>query len=202
MGFAVFHNPYEIVLSTDLDGLLWYDDGIVAFRILKPHLAHHSWQQLMASVVNKGLYAIRVVDGAGRHTAVHNLSCKNAVAQSADGEGNGARVDPLHLRVQYYADDPLQFNEILFTIDGFDYSYRALSPQRGKGAGRMIWEFSDQEVASSDRDLLYALSHANWVRMSLVGSDGTKHVKLLTETQIRDFYLVLQLFRLLGGRIG
>lgn len=115
---------------------------------------------------------------------------------------DGAQVEPLHMRVQYYADDPLQFNDILFTIDGFDYRYHALSPQRGKGSGRMIWELSDQEASATDKDLLYALSHAHWVRMSLVGSDGTKHVKMLTETQIRDFYLVLQLFRLLGGRIG
>ena len=114
---------------------------------------------------------------------------------------DGGRVGSLRLRVQYYADDPLQFNDILFTIDGFDYQYRAISPQRGKGTGRMIWEMSDQEVTASDKDLLYALSHAHWVRMYLVGSDGTKHVKLLTETQIRDFYLVLQLFRLLGGHI-
>lgn len=114
---------------------------------------------------------------------------------------DGARVEPLRLRVQYYADDPLQFNDILFTIDGFEYRYRAVSPQRGKGTGRMIWELSDQEVSASEKDLLYALSHAHWVKMYLVGSDGTKHVKLLTETQIRDFYLVLQLYRLLGGRI-
>ena len=115
---------------------------------------------------------------------------------------DGASVEPLHLRVQYYADDPLQFNDIVFTIDGFDYRYHAVSPQRGKGTGRMIWELSDQEASASDKDLLYALSHAHWVRMYLVGSDGTKHVKMLTETQIRDFYLVLQLYRLLGGRIG
>ena len=109
--------------------------------------------------------------------------------------------DQLRLRVQYYADDPLRFNDIQFTIDGFDYSYRAASPRRGKGTGRMIWEESDQAVASTDKDLLYALSHAHWVRMSLVGADGTKHVKMLTETQIQDFYSILQLYRLLGGRL-
>ena len=114
---------------------------------------------------------------------------------------DGSRVDRLRLRVQYYADDPLRFNDIQFTIDGFDYSYRATTPRRGKGTGRMIWEESDQAVTSTDKDLLYALSHAHWVRMSLVGADGTKHVKMLTETQIQDFYSILQLYRLLGGRL-
>ena len=114
---------------------------------------------------------------------------------------DGSRLGPLRLRVQYYADDPLEFNDILFQIDGFDYSYRATSPRRGKGKGRMIWEESDQTAVSTDKDLLYALSHGHWVRMSLVGSDGTKHVKMLTEKQIRDFYSILQLYRLMGGTI-
>ena len=56
-------------------------------------------------------------------------------------------------------------------------------------------------VQRGDKDLLYALSHANWVRMSLVGADGTKHVKMLTEKQIQDFYSILQLYRLMGGTI-
>lgn len=115
---------------------------------------------------------------------------------------DGARVDPLRVRVQYYADDPLQFNDIQFIIDGFNYDYRAISPKRGKGTGRMIWEQSDQVATASDKDLLYALSHARWVRMSLVGADGVKHVKMLTEQQIRDFYSILQLYRLLGGQIN
>ncbi len=114
---------------------------------------------------------------------------------------DGSRLGPLRLRVQYYADDPLEFNDILFQIDGFDYSYRATSPRRGKGKGCMIWEESDQTAVSTDKDLLYALSHGHWVRMSLVGSDGTKHVKMLTEKQIRDFYSILQLYRLMGGTI-
>ena len=114
---------------------------------------------------------------------------------------SGGRVDPLRLRVQYCADDPLLFNDIQFQIDGFDYRYRANSPQRGKGTGRMIWEESDQVVVAANKDLLYALSHAHWVRMALVGADGTKHVKMLTEKQIRDFYSILQLYRLLGGVI-
>lgn len=114
---------------------------------------------------------------------------------------SGSQVEPLRLRVQYYADDPLQFNDIQFQINGFDYSYRATSPRRGKGTGRMIWELSDQVVQTSDKDLIYALAHARWVRMLLVGADGTKHVKMLTEKQIRDFYSILQLYRLMGGTI-
>lgn len=112
-----------------------------------------------------------------------------------------AQIEPLRIRVQYYADDPLNFNDIQFLIDGFEYSYHALSPQRGKGNGRMIWEQSDQAIHSSEKDLIYALSHAQWVRMSLVGADGTKHVKMLTKKQIQDFYCILQLYRLMGGTI-
>lgn len=116
-------------------------------------------------------------------------------------DARDGRPDPLHLRVQYYADDPLRFNDIIFTIDGFDYTYRARAPQRGKGTGRMIWELSDQHVTTADRDLVYALSHANWVRMALIGSDGIRHIKMLTEQEIKDFNNILQLYRAMGGTI-
>ena len=54
---------------------------------------------------------------------------------------SGSRVDPLRLRVQYYADDPLQFNDILFEINGFDYRRQGHRPhdlgrERPGGAAR------------------------------------------------------------------
>lgn len=123
----------------------------------------------------------------------------NGIYLYFDSRGN--TPGPLHLRVQYYADDPLRFNNIVFTIDGFDFKYRAVAPQRGKHTGRMIWELSDQHVAAADKDLIYALSHANWVRMALIGADGIRHIKMLTPQEIQDFNNILQLYRSMGGEI-
>ena len=113
----------------------------------------------------------------------------------------GAEPERLRLRVQYYADDPLNFNEVQFYVDGFDYVYRPKITRRGKGTGRMIWENSDNSVTDADKDLIYALTHGQWVEMSLVGHDGIKHVKVLSEKQLENLRAVLQMYLLHGGKI-
>jgi hypothetical protein len=107
----------------------------------------------------------------------------------------------LHLRAQYYADDPLLFNKIVFTIDGFDYTFTPSSINRGKLGGRMIWENCDETVNSGDKDLIYALSHGSWVRVTFIGGRGINHVRMLTDDQIKDFRRTLDLYRDLGGII-
>lgn len=109
--------------------------------------------------------------------------------------------ETLRLRVQYYADDPLDFSRIDFLIDGFDYSFTPEGKRSGRVHGRMIWESSDDALDDDDKDLLYALTHAQWVRMSLVGPEGISHVKLLSEDQLNGLRNILQLYLLKGGQI-
>lgn len=117
---------------------------------------------------------------------------------TVDANGN---PDPLHLRIQYYADDPLQYYEVVFLIDGFEYRFKPENIHRGKGTGRMIWENSDDVVKTTDKDLIYALSHCHWAEMTLLAANHINHKKELTEDQIEDFYHVLQLYRKAGGVI-
>lgn len=107
----------------------------------------------------------------------------------------------LHLRLQYCADDPLNFSRIDFVIDGFDYSYTPRSPKRGKLAARLYWENSDEPVSQDDKDLIYALTHCQWAEMLLIGSDGINHRKELSEDQLKSLRAVLQLYLLKGGTL-
>ncbi|MCQ2289260.1 MAG: hypothetical protein MJZ74_09205 [Muribaculaceae bacterium] len=107
----------------------------------------------------------------------------------------------MHLRLQYYADDPLNYNDMVFTIDGFDYKFHPTNIQRGKGDGVMIWEQSDDVLREADKDLVYALAHCHWVRLKLHGADGMNHVKLIGEEQIKSFKETYQLFLLRNGSI-
>ena len=116
--------------------------------------------------------------------------------ENADGT-----TGPLHLRIQYYADDPLKFYEVVFLIDGFEYRFKPVNLERGKDKGRLIWEHSDDVLKVENKDLLYALSHCHWAEMTLLATNGINHRKELTEDQIEDFYHVLQLYRLAGGEI-
>ena len=115
---------------------------------------------------------------------------------------SAAAPDALRLRIQYYADDPLNFRQAVFTIDGFDYTYvPEETPRRGKVTARTYWECSDQPLTRAHRDLVYALTHARWVRLKLIGADGVNHVKLLTSDQLRALADALNLYRLLGGKL-
>ncbi|MBR1551689.1 MAG: hypothetical protein IJ632_05145 [Muribaculaceae bacterium] len=108
---------------------------------------------------------------------------------------------PLRLRVQYFADDPLNFSEMVFTIDGFEYPYRPARTQRGRQGARFYWETSDEELGASDRDLVYALTHCHWARVKLLGANGIDHVKMFTTGQLEDFARLWQLYRLKGGTL-
>ena len=115
-------------------------------------------------------------------------------------ESSGNAPGRLHLRVQYYADDPLNYNDITFTIDGFNYNFHPGKPARGKQGARMYWEQSEDALTAKDKDLVYALSHCHWARISLKGADGMNHVKMLTEKQLEAFAHTFELYRAMGGK--
>lgn len=108
---------------------------------------------------------------------------------------------PLRLCVQYCADDPLHFDQLTFNIDGYDYMFFPMDPQRGEADGGLYWELSDDVLRPAYKDLVYALAHSHWVVLKLVGESGISHVKMLTDGQRDDFANVLALYRLLGGTI-
>ena len=106
---------------------------------------------------------------------------------------------PLRLRVQYCADDPLDFDQIIFTIDGFDYPFYPGQPQRETLPGGLYSERSDDVLNMPYRDLAYALAHSHWVAVKMVSTRGIHHVKMLNDGQRSDFADTLDLYRLLGG---
>ena len=108
--------------------------------------------------------------------------------------------EPLRLRLQYYADDPLKFVKLHFIIDGFDYYFTPTNFKRGKGKGIMIWENSDDPLTSADKDLVYALTHCKWCQLKIIGASGMQHVKMINDSQFNDFRHTLQLYLLKGGK--
>lgn len=105
---------------------------------------------------------------------------------------------PLRLCVHYCADDPLNYDQLTFNIDGYDYMFYPDNPRRGV-AGDLYWEQSDDVLRPGYKDLVYALAHSHWVVLKLVGESGINHVKMLTSGQRDDFANTLALYRLLGG---
>lgn len=109
--------------------------------------------------------------------------------------------EALRLRVQYCADDPLDFDQLIFTIDGFDYPFYPGNHEQGSLDGGYYWECSDDVLQPVHKDLVYALAHSNWVALKLMSTRGIHHVKMLTDGQRTDFAHTLDLYRLLGGKL-
>lgn len=108
---------------------------------------------------------------------------------------------PLRLHVQYCADDPLDFDQLIFTIDGFNYPFYPSDHEHGTLDGGLYWECSDDVLKPVHKDLVYALAHSNWVALKLMSTRGIHHVKMLTDGQRTDFAHTLDLYRLLGGKL-
>lgn len=106
---------------------------------------------------------------------------------------------PLRLCVRYCADQPLNYDQIIFTIDGYDYPFYPLEPQYTTLDNGLYLECSDDVLRTAHKDLIYALAHGHWVAAKLVNPRGIQRVKILTDGQREDFAHTLDLYRLLGG---
>ena len=108
---------------------------------------------------------------------------------------------PLRLCVQYCADDPLNYDQITFTIDDFDYIFYPAPHPSGQRKNGIYWETSDDVLQAGYKDLVYALAHSHWVIVKLQSTRGINHVKMLGDGQREDFANTLALYRLLGGTL-
>ena len=106
---------------------------------------------------------------------------------------------PLRLCVRYCADVPVEFGQLTFTIDGYDYMFYPAEVQCLKVNGNQYLACSDDVLQPAGRYMVYALAHGHWVILKLHCTDGVTRVKVLTDGQREDFSFALDMYRLLGG---
>lgn len=106
---------------------------------------------------------------------------------------------PLRLCVHYCADDPIDFDQLIFSIDGYDYPFYPGETIHGELDDGLYWQWSDDVLKAPYKDLVYALAHSHWAAIKLMSIRGIHHVKMLTDGQRADFAATLDLYRLLGG---
>lgn len=62
----------------------------------------------------------------------------------------------------------------------------------------MIWEWFDESVISSERELIYALSNAENAKMKLIGSQYYD-IRNITQQQTLDIKRVVELYNAMGS---
>ena len=175
---------HRLTESADKEGLrmTWRDDPVTVTR-----------EQLMP--------VMALVDGEWRSCYVTGDSLSNEVYFSFLVDEDSV-PGPLRLSVRCCADSPVDFDQVVFTIDGHNYSFYPAEPRHGRQDEGLWWAASDDELQEAYKDLVYALAHGDWVMMKLLGVNGVSRVKVLTDGQRSDFYATLALFLLMGGRVG
>lgn len=113
------------------------------------------------------------------------------------GVQNG-KVMSLRFRVQYYSDDWLFFKKLQFSIDNNAYEYIPSDTETDSGNGGKIWEWFDEALTGSDKELIYALVDAKSAKMKFIGRQY-HDIKTITNNQITDMKRALELYRAMGG---
>jgi hypothetical protein len=124
-----------------------------------------------------------------------NYSNRNALYCYFHTENNVA--SNLRFKLQYYSEDWLFFDKVQFSIDGKAYEYIPSKTETDSGDGGHIWEWFDESVYESDRELLNALANAKSAKMKLSGKYFD--VRNITKEQIKAIKQTLDLYEAMGG---
>lgn len=105
----------------------------------------------------------------------------------------------LRFRLQYYSDDWLFIKKVQFAIDGKAYEFIPINTETDSGNGGHIWEWYDQELDKSDKELIYALANAKNAKMKLIGRQYFD-IKTITKEQKNSIKQTLQFYNAMGGK--
>jgi len=103
----------------------------------------------------------------------------------------------LRFRIQYYAEDWLFFKRVQFSIDDNAYEYIPRNVETDHGSGN-IWEWFDEGLTSSDKELIYAIANAKNAKMKFIGRQY-HNIKTISQEQIKSIKQTLELYNALGG---
>lgn len=179
-----------------LDSLLSTDYSITEYGFRRM-----TWRDLPVTTTVERLAPSFVVSEAGDYVSKYvsyELTSNEVFFTFSMAPGDSV-PGPLRLCVHYCADDPIDFDQLIFSIDGYDYPFYPMNTRQGELDGGLYWQWSDDVLSIPYKDLVYALAHSHWAAIKLMSTRGIHHVKMLTDGQRADFAATLDLYRLQGG---
>ena len=196
-GHLLQHTTKSPAEQAQLDSLLNVDYSITEYGFRRM-----MWRDLPVTTTIERLAPSFVVSENGDYVSkyVSHDRTSNEVFFTFTMAPGDSVPGPLRLCVHYCADDPIDFDQLIFSIDGYDYPFYPVETRQGELDGGLYWQWSDDELIAPYKDLVYALAHSHWVALKLMSTRGIHHVKMLTDGQRADFAATLDFYRLLGGR--
>lgn len=111
---------------------------------------------------------------------------------------NGIATNP-RLLLQYEADNWLFIQNMIFNIDGENYTFIPDKMETDCGGGR-IWEWCDQSAANYE-PLIKKIAYAKTVKIKFVGKQYHS-IKNMSSKQIEYFKHSYEYYKALGGRFN
>jgi len=105
--------------------------------------------------------------------------------------------DPIRFVVHYYADDAVDFEKLIFTINNKTFEYVPKSVNRTRD-GIYYAENIDVAFGPEQKDLVAALAHGYYAHMSLY-SKKVSHRIFFNKKHLDHFKRTYELYRLMGG---
>lgn len=106
----------------------------------------------------------------------------------------------LRIKMQFQDNSWLFIRSVQFSIDGKPYEYTPQNLERDSGYGGQIWEWFDDAVDFSNKDIVLALYNAKNARMRLVGDQYHKE-KTITSPQLNEIKKTIDLYKAMGGQL-
>ena len=106
---------------------------------------------------------------------------------------------PMRFVVHYFADDPVDFYTLKFTLDGFEYKFTPKNIQHST-EGIYYSERFDEQLDSEARDFVAGLAHCHYANI-LLQSKSVSHRLYMSDKQLERFRETYKLYRLLGGTL-
>lgn len=98
--------------------------------------------------------------------------------------------------VQYTADEWLFIQQIIFNVDGHNFTYTPHKMERDNKD--YIWEWCDDAMSLTDEEMIKGLGYGKSVKMKLEGRQYYK-VRSLTQSEIHYLKKTYDFYKALGG---
>lgn len=190
--------------DAELDSLLNMDYSIVHYEVSGPE--PYKWEP--NEVISTPQETLMELFRTGKPTtggdAEYTLKAINTSPKVNDiyfyFNTKDGKPEPLRFVVHFYADDPINFNKLIFNLDGFKYEYVPTGIKR-TNEGKFYFENFDNALNEQSRDFVAGLAHCEYAEVLLVSERGVNHRIFFSEQQLKHFKETYQLYRKMGGTL-
>lgn len=194
----------DSIRQAELDSLLNMDYSIVHYDLPEVKYEPYKWEddEVITAPEDSLIALFNVSSKNGELEFIHkgiNTNEKENDCYIYFTANKDGVPGPLRFVVHYYADDPINFYMLKFTLGRFPYEFTPTNIKRSND-GKFYTENFDNALDVNSRDIVAGLAKCKYANILLVSKD-VSHRLYLTDKQLERFRNTYMLYRKLGGTL-